>query len=1154
MNQTAQRIWRSILICFASLYLTFLVDLYTINSIRQYLFVFLYFIIASHILIYLKNRFIGKCDRAAIFGATAAALIIVCLFQNTFLPLIQETTISLTAAGQNDESTGREIWLAEVTMDGSSIPLSELEITECVGWIYGAEWDDYVYYPKSGNEDNILSFQITSQKLDLRFASGPWCGIVKIITPNDTESLDLSSTNSGSAVDYTVSTARQYSILERFCYNSGAVVLLAFLISALLSVLKHRFSKSAYPAIFCAVSRIKSAAIAAKIIVLLHDLSDISNRTLKYSINQFRTLTKEQILRLCCYGLLFILAAGVLLVSLPGKTGTTIEISGGDKHLESKGYEIWLREILVDQAAMDISIVSLPEGWIYTNNAIVFTSNNTKEAQPLRLELPPAEHISLVFGSHAWSGIAQIKDGAEIQQIDLYSMSGTQSYSVQSTKSYEISTALIVVWSFCILLLYLLCGKIIQLLAGYPTIEKIGKLLFSVLFVALSSVILGYHQQQYSIIYYVIFFISLLAICRIYYSEKQHYSRIWFFLGLLVCINVISLTNPTGINQLMVSAAVMALYLLARSNSKLKTNTYVQIAAMAAIPFLCVLIIEIIGNTALSNLSIPYWGLNIAIWGVLMLIFSGLLPYKKWGWYLGTTVALSLGVINHFVIKFKMFAFMPIDILNIRTGMDVLSDYSYDFSNSLTTGILIYVFLILLIYKFVPTHTKQKSKMIHMVFSVGLVTISILFVGYSDVSSFFHIERDPWNSATTYSKYGTTASFISYFQAMKIPEPPGYSPEYTQEILSNYAAEDSVPENEQPTIIAIMNESFADLRQLGDLGNTDNVMWYVDSLDDCIEKGIAYTSVRGGGTCNSEFEFLTGSSMSFFEDAFPYTQFNFSNVESLVSILKDQGYHTIAIHPANAVNYRRATVYQELGFDDFYSLDYFEDCEKLFMDHTTDYDSYVKMINLIESTDEPLFLFNVTIQNHGGYSTTALTREMELVHVDKQYAQYDDVLMYLSLINESNHALKFLIDYYRNSVEKVIICVFGDHQPGCLDTTFEAALMEETVAENDLAQLQLKQGTPYFIWANYDVGEKQESDEDLVSSPNYLGAKLLKYAGCQTSAYQEFMLDMSEDIPVLNRYGYLDTDGNWNKFNTASQYQGWFEKYKILQYDNIFSD
>lgn len=77
------------------------------------------------------------------------------------------------------------------------------------------------------------------------------------------------------------------------------------------------------------------------------------------------------------------------------------------------------------------------------------------------------------------------------------------------------------------------------------------------------------------------------------------------------------------------------------------------------------------------------------------------------------------------------------------------------------------------------------------------------------------------------------------------------------------------------------------------------------------------------GTANIEFEALTGFSMGLFNAQLttPYTMLvpKMNQLPSIVSTLKDQNYHTTAIHPYNTSMYKRKDVYEVLGFDEFIS-------------------------------------------------------------------------------------------------------------------------------------------------------------------------------------------------------------------------------------------
>ena len=61
-----------------------------------------------------------------------------------------------------------------------------------------------------------------------------------------------------------------------------------------------------------------------------------------------------------------------------------------------------------------------------------------------------------------------------------------------------------------------------------------------------------------------------------------------------------------------------------------------------------------------------------------------------------------------------------------------------------------------------------------------------------------------------------------------------------------------------------MNESFADLTMLEPFMDSNIYMPYYNTLTNNTVKGTVLVSTAGGGTANTEYEFLTRNSMAFF--------------------------------------------------------------------------------------------------------------------------------------------------------------------------------------------------------------------------------------------------------------------------------------------------
>lgn len=222
---------------------------------------------------------------------------------------------------------------------------------------------------------------------------------------------------------------------------------------------------------------------------------------------------------------------------------------------------------------------------------------------------------------------------------------------------------------------------------------------------------------------------------------------------------------------------------------------------------------------------------------------------------------------------------------------------------------------------------------------------------------------------------------------MAIDKPSGYSATEAQETLASYegdASEESASdgdvsgENESsseeklPNIIVIMDEAFSDLAVLGDFTVNQDYMPFVHQLQqgaDNTVTGMLNVSVCGGNTANTEFEFLTGNTMAFLpQGSVPYQQYVNGETTSLASHLQDLGYQTVATHPYNASGWERDRVYGLLGFEESIFKEGYLNATRI-RDYISDESCVDKIINLYENkqSGQPLFVFNVTMQNHGGY-------------------------------------------------------------------------------------------------------------------------------------------------------------------------------------------
>lgn len=167
--------------------------------------------------------------------------------------------------------------------------------------------------------------------------------------------------------------------------------------------------------------------------------------------------------------------------------------------------------------------------------------------------------------------------------------------------------------------------------------------------------------------------------------------------------------------------------------------------------------------------------------------------------------------------------------------------------------------------------------------------------------------------------------------------------------------------------------------------------------------------------------------------------------------------------------------------------------------------------------------------------------------MDDYAGAYPEVEQYLSLIYETDKAVEYLISYFQNVDEDVLIVFFGDHQPKINESFYEA--VSGTTADT-LDEQQKRYKVPFFIWANYDIEEKHLDSTSL----NYLSSYVYNAAGIPLSPYNQFLQQMEERIPSINANGFYSLSaGHYLPFDEANEDEKkWLEWYEALQYNSIF--
>ena len=507
------------------------------------------------------------------------------------------------------------------------------------------------------------------------------------------------------------------------------------------------------------------------------------------------------------------------------------------------------------------------------------------------------------------------------------------------------------------------------------------------------------------------------------------------------------------------------------------------------------------------------------------------------------------GAANYFVHVFRGTPILPWDFSALGTAAAVAGSYRFAPTWQMAVG---FVLLFLLIWLLCRTGHRVHLRLERRELPLRLICLAaglacLFFLFPTEKLGRFGVKTDVWDPTASYRSGGCLAVFLRNTEFLEVDEPEDTSPERVEQIME--AVEPPAPAEvpvEKPNIIAIMNESWADFESFGNLQLSQSVTDYARSLDNAVF-GHAYTSVFGAGTSASEFEFLTGNSMAFLPSgSIPYQQYVLGPTASLASLLKAQGYDTLAFHPGERTSWQRDRAYPRLGFDSFKCGDDMDVPQTFEHDYVSDQSDFEQIVWELEHKQpgQPLFLFNVTIQNHGSYTVADYPAEVTLSDEPGRYPMAEQ---YLTLANKTDEALRYLIGYLSELEEPTLLVMFGDHQPsveqGFLDKAYGVS-QDQMTMEQYMGRYQV----PFLIWANYPLPE----DGPEITSLNFLGRWLLRYAGIEGTAYDDFLWDFQTKLPALTFVGYMDPTGHAYSHLETNELTHLIEDYQRIQYNGLF--
>lgn len=552
----------------------------------------------------------------------------------------------------------------------------------------------------------------------------------------------------------------------------------------------------------------------------------------------------------------------------------------------------------------------------------------------------------------------------------------------------------------------------------------------------------------------------------------------------------------------------------------------------------------------LSDLSMPILVLNLLffylLYGCCIFLFGSI----RRGIYAATLVPMLFGLTNYFVVSFRGTPIVPWDLLSLGTAVSVADNYTFTLSWKVSCSILLFLWIFLIASKSAVSFPKRKIRFTAAAVFLLLLGVFVSAVQKSSVQSFFGMDTTLFTLNVLYRNNGIAGAFLGNLRFLNIEQPEGYSTEKVEALAAKTETkEEAENDTEYPHIIVIMDEAFSDLSVWGEFETSEEVMPFFKQLQQESVGGEVYVSVKGGNTANTEFEFLTGDTMAFLPTgSVPYQQYITSETPSLASYLKTLGYETTAIHPYNRSGWDRDTVYESFGFDQFLDKNSFDNPYRL-RDYISDFSAFDKIVEQYEigRNSGKQFIFEVTMQNHGGYSkeNPGFSIYLTLPEVENKTTSVTATEKYLTLMNQTDCALQDLIEYFEQESDPVVVVMFGDHQPSDYITNVIQRICG-TETDDTLESFEQGYRVPFMIWSNYGLEQKYYDG----ISVNYLSTILMEQAGIPKTGYQEFLSTLMEEFPIINANVYQDENGVFHSWDEETSEEA-LEEYQMLQYNHL---
>lgn len=432
-----------------------------------------------------------------------------------------------------------------------------------------------------------------------------------------------------------------------------------------------------------------------------------------------------------------------------------------------------------------------------------------------------------------------------------------------------------------------------------------------------------------------------------------------------------------------------------------------------------------------------------------------------------------------------------------------------------------------------PKISKKLKLPVRFVSGLACLSCCVLLVIFPSFSQplyeLFGLDTKPANNTFILNEKYDNNSFIAFFMqtgsegfAGGLSEPDNYEEDgdsVIESYLSKPEEKDECFKNGKPNVVVVMSESFADFRAFDELEDVIGGTYRnFDRAADMGYSGTAIAPTYASYTVRTEFELMFGLPVKSLDDpSMPNRVLLDRPQPTIPAYYKSWGYNTAYIHPYLASFYGRNKIYANFGYDTMiFDTDFTVPIE-YFGTYVDDNTVLAQIEQLLNESEEPMFIHTTTMQNHQPYTQ----------------GDGDEFDNYLTWVRHTVDGFKAFLTRMESFDEPTVVLFIGDHFPSLRGDDGIYAQLGITSENCDTLYEQ-----KYILWNNCGLDNNVLPEENV--SVFYLPYVIMEWIDAPRDAFTQTMMDEMLVTPVYST--------NYNP-NQASN-----TKLDALTYDHILGD